>query len=204
MAARLAYRLLRLRNSSLLYPKTSGISSRDFCHTRKFITTMEVYDRFGGMMSRPAVLTTLLIFAMLVIAAAAAGIGLMIGGNDNSTTPSASPTATAPTVPDESHCYIEIQAPRTPILWLETPRQGDSDESCQAIVEAAQGDSPSGTAVFMSGRPSPSVVVLQNGSLTVLALPGTVTPEFRRELEQGIGKLLGGDNSKSSSPAISS
>lgn len=130
------------------------------------------------------------ILAVLVLAASAIAGVYFSRAPGPVPVPKASTSPNVRTSPDVEHCYIEIQVPKTPTLWLETPREGSSNESCEALEQAAQSDVPPGSAVFLTGRPVPDVVVAQNGTLVVLALPGTVSPQLQHELETGLGRLL--------------
>lgn len=130
----------------------------------------------------------LTILAILVLAAGAvAGVYLSRAGEP-------APVSLRPSTvhgnPDTAHCYIEVQIPKTPTLWLETPREGNSDESCEALEQAAASDVPDGSSVFLTGRPVPSVVVAQRGTLVVLAQPGTVSPQLQHELVTGLSRVL--------------
>lgn len=89
-------------------------------------------------------------------------------------------------------CYVEIQIPRYPVLWLQTIRTGGGDASCQAIVSAAKTDTPAGTSVFESPAPAPAIIVTQHGGLTILAAPGTVSPAMKKSLDQGLSSMLPG------------
>lgn len=131
------------------------------------------------------------VFAVLVaVACVLAGVGIALSvawfarPYGTSSLPSFPSTSTGNT------CYVEVQPPNSPILWIRTPKTG-GDESCQAIVSSAQSDSPAGTIVFQSRRPSPSVIIYRNGSLAVLAIPGTVSPAEKARITKGLNRMLG-------------
>jgi hypothetical protein len=134
--------------------------------------------------------TTLLIILTVLVFAAGATAGFFLSQSPAPAPAPAPKPSTVHTTTDSAHCYIEIQVPKTPVLWLETPREGTSNESCQSIDQAAAAYVPSGSDVFLSGRPVPSVVIVREGTLTVLALPGTVSPQLQHQLQNGLGHLL--------------
>lgn len=135
---------------------------------------------------------SVIILTAVVIVCAALIVGLVLAFTGGSTGhPAAKPTHSGPQVnPESAYCYIEVQAPRTPTLWLQTPKQGTSEDSCNALDQAAEGDAPSGSVVFLSGRPNPAVVITSRGGVTVLAQPGTVSPQLKKTLIEGFGRLL--------------
>lgn len=139
-------------------------------------------------MRRPLSIT-LIILTVLVFAAGAAA-GFFLSRSAPPAAPPASKPSAVKTSPDARHCYIELEVPKTPTLWLETPREGNSNESCESLEQAAQSDVPEGSTVFLSGRPVPSVVIVQQGTLVVLAQPGTVSAQLQHELQTGLGRLL--------------
>lgn len=131
------------------------------------------------------------VFAVLVaVACVLAGVGIALSVAWFARPYAPSPFPSFPGQPSGTTCYVEVQPPNSPILWIRTPETGGS-ESCQAIVSSAQSDSPAGTIVFQSRRPSPSVIIYQNGSLAVLAIPGTVPPAEKARIARGISRMLG-------------
>lgn len=89
-------------------------------------------------------------------------------------------------------CYVELQIPSYPVLWLQTARTGGGDASCQAIVSAAKTDTPAGTSVFESAKPSPVIIVAQRGGLTILAAPGTVSAKMKKGMGESLARMLPG------------
>lgn len=89
-------------------------------------------------------------------------------------------------------CYVELQIPAYPVLWLQTARTGGGDSSCQALVSAAKTDTPAGTSVFESPKPSPVIVVAQREGLTILAAPGTVSAAMKKHMEESLARMLPG------------